>query len=186
MVEIFGVNPVLEALRANRRPIREITIADGVRDARLRELIELARVHRVPVNHAPRINLDRLTGHAKHQGVVARIAASHYAEVEDLLNSVTAGADTEQQALFVVLDGIEDPQNLGAVLRTAECAGVDGVFLPERRAAGLTEADCPDMRPQVRPAFAYLTEEMRGQVPPALLDHHAFIYRTHLPWPIPL
>jgi 23S rRNA (guanosine2251-2'-O)-methyltransferase len=139
-VAIFGVNPVLEALRANRRVIHEITIADGVRDARLRELIELARVHRVRIHHAPRINLDRLAGHAKHQGVVARIAAGHYAEVEDLLNSVTAGAGTEEQALFVVLDGIEDPQNLGAVLRTAECAGVDGVFLPERRAAGLTES----------------------------------------------
>ena len=139
-VEIFGVNPVLEALRANRRAIHEITIADGVRDARLRELIELARVHRVPVHHAPRINLDRITGHAKHQGVMARIAAAHYSEVEDLLNSVTADAGTEEQALFVVLDGIEDPQNLGAVLRTAECAGVDGVFIPERRAAGLTES----------------------------------------------
>jgi len=129
IVEIFGVNPVLEALRANRRAIHEITIADGVRDARLRELIELARVHRVPVHHAPRINLDRITGHARHQGVMARIAAAHYSEVEDLLNSVTADAGTEEQALFVVLDGIEDPQNLGAVLRTAECAGVDGVFL---------------------------------------------------------
>jgi 23S rRNA (guanosine2251-2'-O)-methyltransferase len=136
--EIFGVNPVLEALRAAARPIQEITIAAGSKDARLRELIELARAQNVPVHHAPRITLDRVTGNAAHQGVMARVAAARYADPEDLLDSVTARA-ASHTPFFVILDGLEDPHNLGAVLRTAECAGVDGVFIPERRAAGLTE-----------------------------------------------
>lgn len=136
--EIFGVNPVLEALRAASRPIQEITIADGSKDARLRELIELARVRDVPVHRAPRISLDRVTGNARHQGVVARVAAARYADAEDLLDSVTA-QHQNRSPLFVILDGVEDPHNLGAVLRTAECAGLNGVFIPERRAVGLTE-----------------------------------------------
>jgi len=136
--EIFGVNPVLEALRAGKRPLQEITIAEGAKDARLRELIELARAQNVPIHHAPRVSLDRATGNARHQGVVARVAAVRYADPEDLLNAVTA-RDEDRAPLFVVLDGVEDPHNLGAVLRTADCAGVDGVFIPERRAAGLTE-----------------------------------------------
>src|SRR4030095_12750122 len=136
--EIFGVNPVLEALRAGRRPIQEITIAAGAKDARLRELIDLARAQDVPIHHAPRGNLDRVTGSGRHQGVVARVAAARYTDPEVLLDSVTSRADN-RLPLFVVLDGVEDPHNLGAVLRTAECAGLDGVFIPERRAAGLTE-----------------------------------------------
>jgi len=138
VTEIFGVNPVLEALRAAARPIQEITVADGTRDARLRDLIELARAQGIPVHHSPRISLDRMTGNARHQGVVARVAAASYADAEDLLDSVTSG-DPEREPLFVILDGVEDPHNLGAVLRTAECAGLDGVFIPERRAAGLTD-----------------------------------------------
>jgi 23S rRNA (guanosine2251-2'-O)-methyltransferase len=136
--EIFGVNPILEALRAATRPIQEITIADGSRDARLRDLIELARAQDIPVHHAPRISLDRVTGNARHQGVMARVAAARYADAESLLDSVPSG-DGGRAPLFVILDGVEDPHNLGAVLRTAECAGLDGVFIPERRAAGLTE-----------------------------------------------
>lgn len=139
MTEIFGINPVLEALRAARRPIQEITIASGARDSRVRELIELARAQNVPVHHAPRTILDRTTGNARHQGVIARLATAHYANAEDLLDSIAARVGNGTQPLLLILDGVEDPHNLGAALRTAECAGVDGVFVPERRAAGLTE-----------------------------------------------
>lgn len=138
--EIFGVNPVLEALRAKRRAIREITIAHGTKDARLAQLIELARAEGVPVHYAPRPQLDRATGNAVHQGVVARIAAAEYADTDDLLDSIGALVESGTAPLILVLDGVEDPHNLGAILRTAECAGVNGVFVPERRAAGLTEA----------------------------------------------
>ena len=137
--EIFGVNPVLEALRAKRRAIREITIANGARDARLAQLIELARAEHVPVHYAPRQQLDRATGSAVHQGVVARIAAAEYADADELLDAIGQLARDGTPPLVLVLDGVEDPHNLGAILRTAECAGVNGIFVPERRAVGLTE-----------------------------------------------
>jgi 23S rRNA (guanosine2251-2'-O)-methyltransferase len=137
--EIFGVNPVLEALRAKRRAIREITIANGAKDARLSELIELSRAEHIPVHYAPRQHLDRATGNAVHQGVVARIAAAEYTDVDELLESIDQLGRNGTPALVVVLDGVEDPHNLGAILRTAECTGVNGVFVPERRAVGLTE-----------------------------------------------
>jgi len=138
--ELYGVNPVLEVLRAGHRPIEEILIAEGVHDARLRELIELARARQIPINRAPRVSLDRATGHARHQGVLARVAAARYADADELVDSIAAQVGNETEPLIVMLDGVEDPRNLGAILRTAECAGVHGVFVPERRAVGLTES----------------------------------------------
>ena len=135
---LYGVNPLMEALRAERLP-DQITIAEGARDERLRELIELARTCGVPIKSAPRATLDREVGSTQHQGVIARIAAPTYADADELLDLVGAAAGGEPEPLVVVLDGIEDPRNLGAILRTAECAGADGVFIPERRAAGLNE-----------------------------------------------
>jgi 23S rRNA (guanosine2251-2'-O)-methyltransferase len=135
---LYGVNPVIEALRARRCP-DQITIADGSRDERLRELIELARHHAVPVNYAARSSLDREAGSHHHQGVIARLGPPKYADADELLQSIGAQVGTQPEPLVLVLDGIEDPRNLGAILRTAECAGASGVFLPERRAAGLNE-----------------------------------------------
>ena len=135
---LYGVNPVVEALRANRRPY-EITIAEGTRDERLRELIELAQKRSVPVRHARRTDLDREVGNGNHQGVVAQIAAPEYADGGDLLEAVSRRVGKQPEPLVLILDGIEDPRNLGAILRTAECAGASGVFIPERRAAGLNE-----------------------------------------------
>lgn len=137
--EIFGVNPVIEALRARRRPLQEITIASGAKDARLRELIELARAQGVPVHQAPRVALDKLARNGAHQGVVARVAAARYVEADELIEIVAKRVGTNPEPVALILDGIEDPHNLGAILRTAECARVDGVFVPERRAAGLNE-----------------------------------------------
>src|SRR6185295_6781647 len=125
---LYGLNPIVEALRADRLP-DQITIAEGTRDERLRELIELARERGVPVRHARRIDLDREAGNTHHQGVTARIAAPEYADADELLEVIAAGAGAN--ALVLVLDGIEDPRNLGAILRTAECAGASGVFIPE-------------------------------------------------------
>jgi 23S rRNA (guanosine2251-2'-O)-methyltransferase len=136
---LYGVNPLLEALRAGDRTPTEILIAEGTRDERLRELIELARTRNVLVKRAPRAALDRAVGSTNHQGVMARIPAARYADADDLLQSIASRVGGEIEPLAVLLDGIEDPQNLGAMLRTSECAGVDAVFLPERRAAGLSE-----------------------------------------------
>jgi len=135
---LYGVNPLLEALRAERLP-EQITIAEGARDERLRELIELAGTCGVSIKFAPRATLDREVGNTHHQGVMARVAALEYADADELLDALGAAVGSEAEPLVVVLDGIEDPRNLGAILRTAECAGANGVFIPERRAAGLNE-----------------------------------------------
>ena len=136
---IYGLIPVLEALRAGRRQIERITIAEGARHVRLRELLDLAREARVPVHRAPRVYLNRSSGDVTHQGVVARTAAACYAETDELLAALASQVGTEHPPLDLCLDGVEDPRNLGATLRTAECAGVDAVFIPERRAVGLTD-----------------------------------------------
>lgn len=136
---LYGLNPLLEALRAGDRIPPEIVIAEGARDERLRELIELARTKNVTVKRVPRSSIDRAVGNTHHQGVMARIAAARYADVDDLVSSIATRIGSESEPLVVVLDGVEDPRNLGAILRTCECAGVHGVFVPERRAAGLTD-----------------------------------------------
>lgn len=138
--QLYGVAPVLEALRVGQRAIERITIAEGTRHHRLRELIEIARRANVPVRYAPRIDLTRSVGaSANHQGVVAMVAAASYMDADVLLDKLASRVGTVEQPLAVALDGVEDPRNLGAILRTAECAGVHGVFVPERRAAGLTD-----------------------------------------------
>jgi 23S rRNA (guanosine2251-2'-O)-methyltransferase len=126
-------------LRAAERPIEHLTLAEGARDHRLRELLELARRAGVPVHRVPRAELDRQTAGANHQGVLATIAAARYADAEELLSALAARIGTDDPPLAVVLDGVEDPRNLGAIIRTVECAGAHGVFIPERRAAGLTD-----------------------------------------------
>ncbi|HXM33661.1 MAG TPA: 23S rRNA (guanosine(2251)-2'-O)-methyltransferase RlmB [Pyrinomonadaceae bacterium] len=136
---IHGVIPVLEALRAGRRTFEHIAIAEGARHERLREILELAKSTNVPVRRVPRLDIDRSAGNATHQGVMARIASAVYADAFELLANLAAQVTTDQQPLALGLDGLEDPRNFGAVLRTAECAGVQAVFTTERRAVGLTE-----------------------------------------------
>ncbi|MFN2531950.1 MAG: 23S rRNA (guanosine(2251)-2'-O)-methyltransferase RlmB [Pyrinomonadaceae bacterium] len=136
---LFGVNPVIEALKAGKRPIQEITIVEGARPDRLRELMDLARHAAIPIHRVPRIDLDRQINLAKHQGVVARIAAAKYADADALLLQLQQKLGTEDPPFVICLDGIEDPRNMGSIIRTAECAGLHGVFVPERRATGLTE-----------------------------------------------
>jgi 23S rRNA (guanosine2251-2'-O)-methyltransferase len=136
---LYGVNPVLEALRAGKRSIDSITILESARPERIKMLLDLARQKRIPIHRVPRLDLDRNLGDAKHQGVVARIAAARYADAEELLETLTSKIGTSDPPFVMGLDGIEDPRNMGSILRTAECAGVHGVFVPERRASGLTE-----------------------------------------------
>ena len=136
---VYGVNSVLEALRAGKRSIDSITILDSARPDRFKALLELARQKRVPVRRVPKLDLDRNLGDVRHQGVVARIAAARYADADDLLDALVARVGTPDPPLVVALDGVEDPRNMGSILRTADCAGVHGVFIPERRASGLTD-----------------------------------------------
>ncbi len=100
---------------------------------RLQNLIKDCRKLSVPVRFLPRVDLDRMAGTASHQGVVAVTSSKQYNDLDDLI-----AAKRGDHALLVVLDGIEDPHNLGAILRTADAAGADGVVIPERRAVGIT------------------------------------------------
>jgi 23S rRNA (guanosine2251-2'-O)-methyltransferase len=138
--KIYGVSPVLEALRAQERPLEQIVIAEGAHHHRLRELLSEARERNVPIRHAPRVELQRMAGaDANHQGVIAVIAAARYADKDELIESLASRIGSNEPPLVVVLDGVEDPRNLGAILRTVECVGAHAVFIPERRAVGLTE-----------------------------------------------
>jgi 23S rRNA (guanosine2251-2'-O)-methyltransferase len=128
MAILTGINPVAEALRA-QHALERILIAKGAGGPRLQEIIDLARRHSVPVRFEPRSALDRLAGSSAHQGVVALGAAQQYAD----LDAAAAGE------LVVVLDGVEDPHNLGAIIRTAHAAGAASVIIPERRAASVTD-----------------------------------------------
>ena len=133
---IFGVLPVFEALRAGNRRIEKVLIAEGAREKRLNEIVDLARANGVQFQKIPRENLAKFVEEgANHQGVIALTAAADYTDADELLEEIAA----KENALVVILDGVEDPRNLGAILRTAECAGADGVFIPEHRAVGLTE-----------------------------------------------
>lgn len=135
---VYGVNAVLEALRAGKRQVETITILQSARPDRLKAVLDLAREKGVPVQRVPRLDLDRRFNEARHQGVVARIAAAHYADADELLDTLAAKVGTPDPPLALGLDGIEDPRNMGSILRTAECAGAHGVFIAERRAVGLT------------------------------------------------
>lgn len=137
---VYGVNAVLEALRAGKRQVESIAVLQSARPDRLKAVLDLAREKGVPVQRVPRLDLDRSLGEARHQGVVARIAAAHYADADDLLDTLAAKVGTPEPPLVLGLDAIEDPRNMGSMLRTAECAGVHGVFIAERRAVGLTGA----------------------------------------------
>jgi 23S rRNA (guanosine2251-2'-O)-methyltransferase len=133
MESIYGINPVREALKSRGRAIQYVAVARERHDDRLQKLIEECKHAGVSVRLITRTDLDRLAGNGGHQGAVAVTSAKKYADVDDLLANRRA-----QHALLVVLDGVEDPHNLGAILRTADAAGADGVIIPERRAAGVT------------------------------------------------
>lgn len=132
---LYGRHAVLEALRAGRR-VEHILVARGAHTrGALSELVALARDARVPVREVPREELDHLARH--HQGIVARIEAFKYVDVEELLALAQARGEP---AFLLMLDSVQDPQNLGTLLRTAEAVQVHGVILAERRAAGVTPA----------------------------------------------
>src|SRR5437773_8911751 len=136
MDKLTGIHAVKEALEA-QRPIDRIAIAKGRQDTRIEEIVQLARKQSIPVRFEDRGQLDRPANSKDHQGVVALAAARAAATLEDILAVANSGRG--QMGLIVLLDGVEDPHNLGAIVRTALAAGAHGVVIPERRAAGLTD-----------------------------------------------
>jgi 23S rRNA (guanosine2251-2'-O)-methyltransferase len=130
---IYGINAVAEALKSRGRAFEWVGMAKERHDLRLQRLIEDCRRMSVPVRFLQRAELDRMAGHVAHQGVVAVTSAKQYNDLDDVIASKRG-----EYSLVVVLDGVEDPHNLGAILRTADAAGANGVVIPERRAASVT------------------------------------------------
>ena len=131
---IYGLNPVLEALRGKRRAF-ELFVSGSAADRRLEKLLAIAKEKGVPVRQREKGDIARLCGTEHHQGVALRIEAFAYTMVEDIL---TRQRNSGEKGLIVVLDGIQDPRNLGAIIRSAACAGAHGVIIPKDRAVGVT------------------------------------------------
>ncbi|RWR10595.1 23S rRNA (guanosine(2251)-2'-O)-methyltransferase RlmB [Siminovitchia fortis] len=130
---IAGKNPVLEALRSER-DIHKILIAEGSQKGQMQAIAKLAKEKRVQIQYVPRKKIDQMT-EENHQGVIAEVAAYRYADLEELFERA---ASQGEDPFFLILDELEDPHNLGSILRTADAAGVHGVIIPKRRAVGLT------------------------------------------------
>lgn len=137
MRAVHGVNPVRELLRSASEAPAELWVAEGAERQRLSEILRLARQRGARIRQAPRQKLDRLAGTDRHQGVVAVVADYRYRDLEDLL---AAARERGESPLLVVLDGVEDPQNVGAVVRSAHALGAHGIVIPRDRAAGITAA----------------------------------------------
>ena len=133
MVVIFGIHPVSEALKSGSRSFDYVGISRERHDQRMQRIIDTCRAGGVQLRFLPREELDRAAKTHTHQGVIAVTSGKQYADVDMLLDR-----RKDEHSLLVVLDGIEDPHNLGALIRTADAAGADGVIIPERRAVGLT------------------------------------------------
>lgn len=127
---ICGIHAVYEALASGKQPIERIHIARETHSGKLREIVELARRRNIPVRREERSLIDRLAQGTVHQGVIAVVGEAKYGSIEDLFKSA--------KPLIVVLDGVEDPHNLGAVIRTAEASGASGIVVPERHSAPLS------------------------------------------------
>lgn len=134
--QLEGINSVWEALRGGRE-IEKIYLDEARKDQRIKSIITLAARHKVPVQTVNRKRLQALSCTGMNQGVVAIAADYRYYEVEAILESAFA---EDKKPFLIMLDGIEDPQNLGSIIRTAECAGVDGIILPRHGSAPITPA----------------------------------------------
>lgn len=131
--KIEGRNPVLEALRADKE-IDKIYVQNHFKDPVMYEIVKLANSKKIPVSRVEKPKLDKLSSVKNHQGVIAAVSLATYVSVEEILNSAY---EKKQNPFIVILDGIEDTHNLGAVIRSCECAGCHGVIIPKRRAAGV-------------------------------------------------
>lgn len=130
---IFGRNPVIEALKSGRE-IEKVLISSAEGSAA--KIVAMAKDRKIPLIRTEKRTLDKMAAGAVHQGVAAYISAYAYKDVDDILKKAS---DAGEEPFVVILDNIEDPHNLGAIMRTAECAGAHGIIIPKRNACGLTE-----------------------------------------------
>ena len=131
---IIGRNPVMEALKTGRS-IDALFVSKGEKQGSIGKILAMARSSGIPVKEVDGKKLDYMCGNAHHQGVIARVAAHSYASVQDIFDRA---AEKDEPPFIIVCDEIEDPHNLGAIIRSAACAGAHGVIIPKRRSAELT------------------------------------------------
>ena len=132
MPVLYGINAVMEALKADPARVERVSIQRGLAGPRIQAIIDLAHHAGAPLVFEDRAWLDRKAGGGRHQGVICHISEAATVSAEDIIRQASS------PGLLMILDGVEDPQNLGATLRSAEVAGVDGVLIPQRRSAGLS------------------------------------------------
>ena len=135
MGDIFGRNPVMEALKSNRT-VNKIWLAKGEQKGSIREIVALAKEKRITIQQVERSKLDSMFPHENHQGVAASMAAADYVDWQDIVDGARAKGE---DPLLVILDELEDPHNLGAILRSVDAVGAHGVIIPKRRAVPLTD-----------------------------------------------
>ncbi|EUJ21755.1 23S rRNA (guanosine(2251)-2'-O)-methyltransferase RlmB [Listeria aquatica] len=131
---IGGRNPVLEALRSGRE-IQQILVAEGSNKGVMQQVIRLAKDRKIDVRFVPKVKIDKVAEGA-HQGVAAQVAAYHYYELDDLFKRAE---EKGEQPFFIILDELEDPHNLGSIMRTADAVGAHGIIIPKRRSVSLTQ-----------------------------------------------
>lgn len=134
---IVGRNPVIEHLQRGTQVVEKIWIAKGHTHSRIQYIVTMAEKAGVPIKHCPRRELDRLEPSVPHQGVIAFVSPTRYNDLSSILAKIEC---SEHNALLIVLDNIQDPRNLGAILRTAEAVNADAVIIPKNRAVGITAA----------------------------------------------
>lgn len=132
---IVGKNPIIEALKSGHS-INKIWIAEGSQKGQMAKVVSLAKENGVLIQHVPKKKLEHLADTDNHQGVVASVAAYEYAELDDVFR---LAEERQEDPFILILDEIEDPHNLGSILRTADAVGAHGVIIPKRRAVGLTQ-----------------------------------------------
>lgn len=131
---ITGRNAVLEALKSDRE-IEKLIVAKGA-EGSIRKITGMAKDKKIPIQYREKAALDRIAGRNSHQGVIAQVSQYTYCTLDDILRRAE---ERGEDPFIMILDGLEDPHNLGAVMRTAECCGAHGIVIPKRRSAGITE-----------------------------------------------
>ncbi len=134
---VYGINPVREAIAVHPEDVKCVKIASGRRGRDVDEIVSYAQRLKIPVVYLPKQSFDRPAKTSKHQGIIAELKRFRYAEIDDIIDRWKASG---KKALILVLDSIQDPHNLGAIIRTASCAGVNGVIIQKDRAVAITPA----------------------------------------------
>ncbi len=187
--KLVGINSIMEALKG-RRKIHKIYVQEGRQGKRLTDLLNLAQVKGVFVQTVEKRRLDHMYTLGNHQGIIANVDQYPYASVEDMLN---LAADNGEKPLLLVLDGMEDARNLGAVIRTAECVGVHGIIIPRHNSAEINEYAVRSSAGAVEHMLiaretnlVNTLKHLKNQgmwVIGAEADAHAYYYQTDIPLP---